>query len=141
MMSDSDRAKAQQNGPSEETKNPTDDGWNDEEIAQLQLAIQKFPVGTPNRWDALVAAIGGTKTQKEVTKKCNELNSKKQADAETRKAREAQNKAVEEMKAAMKAEEKKQIDKAMGIVPAKVEEPAKDQQSQRPQTATAQKNK
>lgn len=80
-MSESERAKVQQNGPSEETK-ITDDGWNDEEIAQLTLAIQKFPVGTPNRWDALIQAIGGTKSQKEVTKKCTELAGKKQLDSE-----------------------------------------------------------
>jgi len=133
-MSESERAKAQQTGPSEETKG-TDDGWNDEETAQLVMAVQKFPVGTPNRWDALVEAVGGTKTQKEVTKKCAELTNLKQADADQRKAREAQAKAVAEMKATIQADEKKQIDKAMGIVPVKAAEPEKAVQAQRPQTA------
>lgn len=40
------------------------------------------------------------------------------------------------MMATMQAEEKKQIDKAMGIVAPKVEEPEKVVQAQRPQTAT-----
>lgn len=140
MMSESDRAKVQSNATVVETAAAEQDGWNDEEIAQLLQGLQKYPVGTPNRWESLVAMVG-TKNQKEVIKKCGDLGNKKQVEADERKAKEAQVKAIAEMKAVMKAEEVKQIEKAQGIVSAKPEEKVQAKQENGPTTATADSQK
>lgn len=55
-------------------------------MAQLILAIKKFPPGTSNRWRVISDFVG--RNQKEVIAKAKEMQDKKQSDVETKRQQE-----------------------------------------------------
>ena len=59
----------------------TDGNWSKEEIALLTKAVVKFPPGTKQRWQVITDAVG-SKTQKEVIKKAQELKNKREYELE-----------------------------------------------------------
>ena len=61
-------------------------GWTDEDIANLTLAIVKFPPGTGDRWGVIAGYIG--MNQKETITKAKEIQLKKQQEVENRKKEE-----------------------------------------------------
>lgn len=67
MMSESERAKVVV-----ETAAAEEGSWTDEELAMLAFNVQKYPVGTSNRWDKIHEALNSEKNVKQIQKKVTE---------------------------------------------------------------------
>lgn len=68
--------------------------WTAEDVANLTLAINKFPAGTAQRWYVIAEFVG--KPQKEVISKAKEMHEKKQKDVEDKRKAEQDEKAKRE---------------------------------------------
>lgn len=68
--------------------------WSNEEVAQLILAIKKFPPGTQNRWRVIAEFMN--RNQKDVINKAKEMQEKKQSDVESKRKDELDRRQQEE---------------------------------------------
>ena len=98
--------------------------WTNEEVAQLILAIKKFPPGTQNRWRVISEFMN--RNQKDVINKAKEMQEKKQSDVESKRKEEMDRRQQEEQyKKEAQERVKKQVDAKTGGAPA-TEAPAAD---------------
>jgi len=103
--------------------------WTNEELAQLQLAVGKYPGGTGDRWGKIAKFLGSNRDEQEIIAKVRDLtkrgrdknsntnviNEKDKKEKDKSKDKDKEKKEDKEKKKNKEKEDKKEINKASNI--------------------------